>query len=415
MIGKTAEFRVGIFVFLALVAFMGAILALSERSQLFQPYYSLFADFDNVGGLFEGAPVKLAGLTVGRVNRVAFPADPARRQIRVELKVDERVQRRIRQDSVARIETVGLLGDKYVEITMGNLASPALLPGATLRSTEPMDYARLIRRGERLLEGAGRVTESLERATGDIEKGAAQVGRVLTQVDQTAGTLNRVLLQVEKGRGAAHALLYDEQGGRAVADLARAAQQSREVMAAFGRAADEVAQLATELRQGEGLLPALLQDPRYRAIPQDLLETTQALREASARLTRGEGLLAALFDPELGEEITGRVRRAAEGFEELGQQLRESNGLVADLQATSRDLKEVAANLAHGDGTVQGLLQDPTIYENLAALLEGANRSTILRWLIRATIRKGQAPAPDAAPALRDQPSREVQPTPLAR
>ncbi|MBI2370588.1 MAG: MCE family protein [Deltaproteobacteria bacterium] len=551
MIGKAPEFRVGIFVFLALLAFMGAIVALSERSQLFQPYYSLFADFDNIGGLFEGAPVKLAGLTVGRVHRVAFPADPARRQIRVELKVDERVQPRIRNDSVARIETLGLLGDKYVEVTLGTPARPVLSPGATLKTAESTDYTRLVRRAESLLEGAGRVTESLDRAltslgrpevqdglvrtmqalnrvatqldqarlvehlsrasravaqaareveqgqgllpallrepryraaaddlvevarglaraTGDIERGAAQVGRVLAQVDQGVSTLNRALLQLEQGRGAAHALLYDEQGGRAVADLARAAQQSGEVVAqvgraarqgeamlsevgrvarqaegvvgevgravrqsgelagevsqvlrqgeqavaAFGRAADQVAQVATQLRQGEGLLPALLQDPRYKAIPQELLETSQALRETAARLTRGEGLLPALLDPKLGEEITGRLRRATEGLEELGQQLRQSKELVANLQAASRDLKEVAGNLAHGDGTLRGLIEDPTIYENLAALLEGTNRSTILRWLIRTTIRKGQAPAPDGPSALGGRTAGEVRPTP---
>src|ERR687884_335862 len=123
---KGAQVRVGIFVFSSLVILAGAIFVLGSRTQYFQPQYTLRAVISNVGGLFEGAGVYLAGVQVGRVGEVRFFEDVAAKKVLVVLKIARNAQDRIRRDSVASIATAGLLGDKYIDITLGSENEPVL-------------------------------------------------------------------------------------------------------------------------------------------------------------------------------------------------------------------------------------------------------------------------------------------------
>src|SRR5882672_9887204 len=118
------KLRVGVFVLLALAAFLGLVYALGARARLFEARYTLHAEFTEVGGLVEGATVRLAGVQIGRVSAVNLPPKPGGK-VRVDLTIARRFSDRIRKNSVARIETQGLLGDKIVEITVGDVGVPA--------------------------------------------------------------------------------------------------------------------------------------------------------------------------------------------------------------------------------------------------------------------------------------------------
>src|SRR5438309_5572860 len=112
------KFRVGVFVLVALAAFLGLVYALGARARLFEARYVIYADFTEVGGLIEGATVRLAGVQIGRVTGVHLPGEPGGR-VRVDLDITRRYADRIRKDSIARIEKQGLLGAKVVEINGG--------------------------------------------------------------------------------------------------------------------------------------------------------------------------------------------------------------------------------------------------------------------------------------------------------
>src|SRR3989338_10403239 len=104
------KFRVGVFVLVALAAFLGMIYALGARARLFEARYTIHADFAEVGGLTEGATVRLAGVQIGRVSDVRLPGAPGGK-VRVDLNIAKRFADRIRRDSGARIETQGPPGD----------------------------------------------------------------------------------------------------------------------------------------------------------------------------------------------------------------------------------------------------------------------------------------------------------------
>jgi phospholipid/cholesterol/gamma-HCH transport system substrate-binding protein len=67
-----------------------------------------------------------------------------------------------------------------------------------------------------------------------------------------------------------------------------------------------------------------------------------------------------------------------------------SRDLVENLTDASRRLKEISEKVARGEGTLGAFLVDPTVYEDLTALLEGARRSWILRSVIRSTLESGR-------------------------
>ena len=111
---RAQKLRVGIFVLVSLLAFLGTIYALGARARLFESRYTIYAEFTQVAGLTEGATVRLAGVQIGRVSDIRLSSEPGGK-VRVEMTVARQYANRIRKDSVARIATQGLLGDKIVE------------------------------------------------------------------------------------------------------------------------------------------------------------------------------------------------------------------------------------------------------------------------------------------------------------
>src|SRR3989442_12092645 len=113
------QLRIGGFVLVSLAVFLAIIYLLGARARYFERKYDLVAEFTEVGGLIEGATVRLAGVQIGRVTKVELPSG-AGGKVKVTLTIAKRLSDRIRKDSVARIVTQGLLGDKLLEISIGS-------------------------------------------------------------------------------------------------------------------------------------------------------------------------------------------------------------------------------------------------------------------------------------------------------
>ena len=93
--------------------------------------YALYANFDNIGGLKPRAPVKSAGVVVGRVASIAF--DNTKFNARVEMSLDTKFQ--FPKDTTASILTSGLLGEQYIGLEAGG-DSANLANGDTLKLTQ---------------------------------------------------------------------------------------------------------------------------------------------------------------------------------------------------------------------------------------------------------------------------------------
>ncbi|MCC7151857.1 MAG: outer membrane lipid asymmetry maintenance protein MlaD [Rubrivivax sp.] len=129
---RSIEILVGLFVLLGLLALVFvALKAANLASFSNNATYVLTARFDNIGGLKVRAPVRSAGVVVGRVTSIVL--DPKTYQGVVRLAIDERF--RFPQDSAAKILTAGLLGDQYIGIEPGG-ADDDLAAGANIAQTQ---------------------------------------------------------------------------------------------------------------------------------------------------------------------------------------------------------------------------------------------------------------------------------------
>ncbi|MEK7220948.1 MAG: MlaD family protein, partial [candidate division NC10 bacterium] len=372
----------------AILLFMGFVLSIGRRSALFEERYSLWTSFSSTEGLTVGAPVRLAGVTVGNVTRVAFGRDPKARRLLLTLSVEQRVRERIREDSMASIGTIGLVGDKVLDITVGSYDRPPLPPGAQLASVDPPDYSRFLQKGDRILDNVTRITASLD----EFLAGGESAGK--RNFNEALRSLRTTLVEVEKGEGLLHDIIYGKEGAQLLGRLDRTVQS--------------LERLAKAIESGDGLLHALVYTPQGETLGrlnQALANLDDLLREAK----EGRGLLHSLIYEPQGTELLARLNRTGEELEKLVRAAREGKGLIPsllfdpagakvleDVQAAATalrsltaDLQVITTRLRQGEGTIGGLLEDPTVYEDLSALLRGANRSWLLRSLIRATREDG--------------------------
>jgi len=230
---KFTELKVGVFVVVILVLFGAGIFTIGSHQKYFQRQYTLWASFSNISGLIVGAPVRLAGLTVGRVNEIRFPEDTAAKTITVELKIKKGVQKRIREDSIASIQTMGLLGDKYVEISLGSPQHGVLQDEARITSVDPID----------LMEYATKLEETINA-----------VNTILIDVKAISG-------QIRGGKGLLHAILYDPAGGELVNNLAVASGSADELMQDLTSTVKSINAIVKKVERGEGSLGGIINDP----------------------------------------------------------------------------------------------------------------------------------------------------------
>ena len=379
------KFRVGVFMVVALAAGIGLVYALGARARLFESRYTVHADFTEVGGLNDGATVRLAGVQIGRVKRVNLPAEPGGK-VRVDLTIARRFSNRVRQNSVARIETQGLLGDRIVEITVGTADAPPTHDGDVIASRDPTDFSKIIGQGAETMKNVAALADSLKetadalRQSKIIEDASATIASTRRVTDRVA----RMVDQVDKGRGWAHALIYEEpvalqkmndviattqrlldrvERGEGAAGVL-ASPQSTAAARRFVAAMDKLARVAEQPGTAdEGLVPALLFDPKYKNVLDDLRVVAHNFREVSDRLVGGRGTLGGLIKDEPAD---AGIRQASR-----------------DLQTALANLKEITAKINEGEGTLGALIADPTVYERLVTILDGAQRSLLLRGLLR--------------------------------
>ena len=130
---KTLDLWAGVFVLAGIVALFMLAFKVGNLSSfsLSSNNYVLYANFENIGGLKVRAPVKSAGVVVGRIADIRF--DNKDYVARVTLSLDKRYQ--FPKDTFASILTSGLLGEQYVGLDAGG-DSENLQPGDTIKKTQ---------------------------------------------------------------------------------------------------------------------------------------------------------------------------------------------------------------------------------------------------------------------------------------
>ncbi|HKS22295.1 MAG TPA: MlaD family protein [Thermoanaerobaculia bacterium] len=364
--------RVGLLVAASAIVLMVFLFFIGSEQKIFSRKNEYRVRLDSVTGLAEGNPVKISGVTVGVIKDITLPRDPKQKDVDIQLMVDRKFQERIRSDSRARLKKLGLLaGDSYIDISPGSPRFDMLEPGALIPAARQTNVDQLISSGEDLVDNFVQISYSLKNILSRVDRGEGLLGELTTQPETkqrltdtfltTMNKTNAVLSHVESGRGVLGKLIYDDKYAEELTGSLKSTAGSLQTL---------VVNLNDSFKNGQGPLPALLNDPEGKKKVYDLinnLNTTSAnLATFSDSLKNGQGLVPRLMNDKAYADAS----------------LAEFTGLV-------HQLSDAVAKINNGQGTAGKIINDPSVYESINDILIGINESKLLRWLIRNRQEKG--------------------------
>jgi phospholipid/cholesterol/gamma-HCH transport system substrate-binding protein len=203
--------RLGAFILGTLAILAVGIFIIGSKKYLFSSTYALNTHFANVAGLDAGADVFVGGVHCGTVRSIELP-HKAGDQITVYLEMNKNTRDIIKQDSVASIQTEGLLGNQYVAISFGSPGKPDVKDGDTIASVPPLEMAALLEKADVLLDSGKvamanmtQITAHLNSVSSKIDSGNGTVGALVNDkalynnIDQTASTAKTAVVSAQKG------------------------------------------------------------------------------------------------------------------------------------------------------------------------------------------------------------------------
>lgn len=353
---RSYDILLGSFVALGFIVLIAIVFLIGRERRLFDTRISLEAHFPNVAGLALGADVMLSGVVVGHVGAIRFPVLKSdmpglSRDVTVVMEISKRYMPWIREDSIARIDSKGLLGDKLINISIGSPELPAVQAFGMLKSTPPIDFNKALERAQEILEN---VTETVADAK-DIFKGFAAQGGT-EALAESAKSLRRSFEEIEKGGGVLHELIYDKEAGNA----------TKVSLKSLAKAAEVIASLSHDIKNGNGLINALVYDEAGAKTIGNLNQNLASLAAILHEVKEGSGIAHDLIYAN-----------------DNGQFLR-------SLNHASRDIESMVTDLKSGKGSLGLLLTDPGIYNQLYGLIGDISRNRLLKAVIRLGISQPQ-------------------------
>jgi phospholipid/cholesterol/gamma-HCH transport system substrate-binding protein len=203
--------RLGAFIVATLAILAAGIFIIGDRQYLFSDTYQLKAQFSTVVGLDAGAEVRVGGVHTGSVRQIDLPSKPTDK-ITVLMDLQRSTHDIIKNDSVAAIQTEGLLGNEYVSISFGSAQGLDVKNGDTIPSVPPLVIADLIAKTNGILDSSKGAIDNVSAATANlkdisakINSGQGTIGALVndremyTQLDQTSAGMKDTVAHADAG------------------------------------------------------------------------------------------------------------------------------------------------------------------------------------------------------------------------
>ncbi|MGE5752602.1 MAG: MlaD family protein [Deltaproteobacteria bacterium] len=313
------EAKVGIFVVLGLVILTYFTFRVSKWGGIAGKGYSLTVDFETAAGLEPKANVKMAGVPIGKVEEIQLVGNRAR----LVLRIDQGI--RIPVDSVASIQTQGLLGEKYVELQPGKQTDRILPPGGRVANTQPpLNLDDMVRKLSLIADDVKRFTDTLASTFG-TEEGKKALTEILQNVREATLVLRNVAGANE--------------------------ERLNRILANVDRLTGDLKDISSANKEDVRITIANL-----RAFSQTLKEETPGLAKKLEAM---------------GEQVSGVF---GENRENIRESIENFKLASAKLDNTLSSAEKVMAKIDRGEGTLGKLVSDNTTIGTLNDTLEGINR-----------------------------------------
>lgn len=172
---KTFELKVGMFILAGIAILIFIIFSIGDIN-ISKTGYHITVTFKFAAGLGSSAPVRLAGVGVGRVDSIRVVYDEADKKTHAEVRAWIEEGTKIEDDAVVTINTLGLLGEKYLEILPGTPGKPILKSGDAIAGKDPFMM-------EQVTENLVGISESAKAVVDRLKNGEGTIGKLLTEDD----------------------------------------------------------------------------------------------------------------------------------------------------------------------------------------------------------------------------------------
>ena len=320
-----SKLKVGLVVTLALLVLLFTVFLAGSIEDLFSPKITLHAQIEDVRGLRKGAPVWISGIEVGSVKQIRLSGEYG---TIVTLSVNKTTLKYIKKDSLASILTMGLLGDKYVELSAGSARAEPVRPGDMIKGASQIDLKNVMEIGTTSIQKMTDFLTKMDRLVTKIEKGEGTISKFISDpslydnLRESTKALSSTLREIKNARGTVKLLIEDPTlYNRMVTASASLDQFSKSINESSGTlkkfiedpalynsmltAASSVEEFSRKLNEGNGTLKKLTQDAElYDNLNKTLLQLSSIL----GRIDRGEGVAGSLLkDKELAAELKENV------------------------------------------------------------------------------------------------------------
>lgn len=344
------ELRVGLLVLGSIVILIFLILNASGGLNPFSKKLHLKARFGDANGLREGSEVRLAGVRVGKVDKITLlpPSDvPNTPKVEALLTIDSTIDgrpanERIRTDSTALQGSPSLLGNEMlINITPGTAVGQPVQDYAILPSSSSNTVNDFATSGTDLAQRLSKLSDEINGMVRDVKEGKGTIGRLFSDealynnLNATIRETEDLMRQIKSGEGSAGKLINDP----ALYNNASAITL-------------QLRQIAEDLRAGRGTAGKLLTDDQlYNRINRTADRLDQSVDQINAMIVdinAGRGSLGKLIKD---EQIYNDARAA-----------------IARFNTTAERIDNMVSAAQRGEGTVGKLLTDEALYSNVNQL-----------------------------------------------
>ncbi len=315
---KKLELILGTFVFLGIITTMVMIVFMTGGVSFLEDTYKVVVHIDNIGDLKKGAPVKLGGVNIGKVESIAIAED------NIEIIAGIFTKYQLRSDTEASIATAGLVGDSFLELTRGK-SKEYIKKSKTIANAQEIKGITQAGMSELLgqVQNIGTEVESLVRNINKI----IGTDSFQSNIEETMGNVNKATHQADK-------LLESLRGelktvGVAVENIVEITSSTKKTMKTIDNFIDKTIGDPKKIEQVNSTINSISELTESLAKNRDKISdtitnistTTDNLAEITSTIDPHNGILRILSDEQAGNELMDtiyQVQRAARSLATIG-------------------------------------------------------------------------------------------------
>ncbi len=337
---KWSKLRAGLIITIALLLLFFTIFFAGSIDKIFSPTTQIRAVIGDVRGLRQGAPVWISGVEVGSVTDIALNQDGG---TIVTMSLKKSDLRFVKTDSVASVLTLGLLGDKYIELSTGSQQAQPVHPGELIKGASQIEMkdimetaAKSVQKMNDFIEKLGHLVTKVETSKGTLAKFLDDPS-LYNNLKETTKSLSAIAANINSSRGSLGMLIKD----RSLYDRLSTTSSSLE-------------EFSRKLAGGSGTLNKLVEDS---SLYDRLSGTAASMETFSRKLNNSSGTISKLMeDPELYDNLNKASMQLSLILEKVDKGKGAAGALINDeelaqeLKETIKELKELTANIKDHPG-----------------------------------------------------------------